>query len=128
MVTSTFANGEENGDSKDKRPHVMPRFMKGNREKNVKIVGQFKSLAEKKDCTTSQLALAWLLKQGDDVIPIPGTKKLAYLEENWAALNVHLTDEDEAEVRQFVEAAEIAGHTLPPAHADYDFRDTAEEV
>jgi aryl-alcohol dehydrogenase-like predicted oxidoreductase len=128
MVTKTFADGKDNGDSIDKRPHVMPRFMKGNREKNVEIIGQFRSLAEKKGCTTSQLALAWLLKQGDDIIPIPGTKQLAYLEENCAAINVHLTDEDVAEVRQFVEAAEIAGHTLPAAYADFDFRNTAEEV
>lgn len=79
MVTSTFANGKAVGDDKDKRPHVMPRFQEANREKNVKIVSEFKAFADKKGCTTAQLALAWLLKQGDDIIPIPGTKKLKYL-------------------------------------------------
>ena len=127
MLTSTFANGEAVGDSKDKRPLVMPRFMEANRDNNIKLVSHFKALADKKGCTTAQLALAWLLKQGDDIIPIPGTKKLKYLEENWAALDVHLTDEDEAEIRQFVETAEIAGHSLPPQFASYNFRDTNEE-
>jgi aryl-alcohol dehydrogenase-like predicted oxidoreductase len=128
MLTSTFASGEPVGDSKDKRPLVMPRFMEANRDKNIKLVGQFKALADKKGCTTSQLAIAWLLKQGDDVIPIPGTKKLKYLEENWGALDVHLTDEDEAEIRHFVETAEIAGHYMPPQFESYTFTDTKEEA
>lgn len=58
-------------------------------------------MADKKGCTTSQLALAWLLKQDDDVIPIPGTKQIKHLEENWAALDVAFTAEDGAEVRDF---------------------------
>ncbi|MCJ1304107.1 hypothetical protein MMC08_006919 [Hypocenomyce scalaris] len=128
MLTSTFARGEAVGDSKDNRPRVMPRFMEANRDKNVKLVIQFKALADKKGCTTAQLAIAWLLKQGDDVIPIPGTKKLKYLEENWGALDVHLTDEDEAEIRHFVETAEIAGHNMPPQFESYTFRDTKEEA
>jgi aryl-alcohol dehydrogenase-like predicted oxidoreductase len=102
--------------------------MEANRDKNVKLVSQFKALAEKRGCTTSQLAIAWLLKQGDDVIPIPGTKKLKYLEENWGSLDVHLTDEDEAEIRHFVETAEIAGHYMPPKFESYTFTDTKEEA
>ena len=128
MVTSTFASGEAVGDSQDKRPHLMPRFMEGNRDKNTKVVGQFKALADRKGCTTSQLALAWLLKQGDDIIPIPGTKQLKYLEENWAALDVHLTDEEGGEIRHFVEMAEVAGNPLPAQFENYNFRDTAEEA
>jgi aryl-alcohol dehydrogenase-like predicted oxidoreductase len=128
MLTSTFASGEAVGDSKDMRPRVMPRFMEANRDKNVKLVSQFKALADKKGCTTSQLAIAWLLKQGDDIVPIPGTKKLKYLEENWGALDVHLTDEDEAEIRHFVETAEIAGHYMPPQFEGYAFTDTKEEA
>ncbi|KAE8446368.1 hypothetical protein EG329_012117 [Mollisiaceae sp. DMI_Dod_QoI] len=128
LLTSTFANNEAIGDSNDKRSYVMPRFMEGNRDKNVKLVQQFKALADKKGCTTSQLAIAWMLKQGDDVFPIPGTKKLKYLEENWGALDVKLTDEDEAEVRSFVEHAEIAGHYMPPSFESYTFTDTQEET
>ena len=128
MLTSTFASGEAQGDSKDKRPQTMDRFMGANKDKNVQLVRQFQAMADKKGCTTAQLALAWLLKQGDDVIPIPGTKKLKYLEENWAALDVHLTDDDEREIRRFVETAEIAGHTMPPQFRGYNFRDTKAEA
>lgn len=127
MITSTFARGEPVGDSKDKRVHVMPRFMEANREKNAEIIGKFKALADKKDCTIPQLAIAWLLKQGDDIFPIPGTKRLKYFEENWGALDVQLTAEDEAEVRHFVETAGIAGHYIPPQFENYAFRDTKEE-
>jgi aryl-alcohol dehydrogenase-like predicted oxidoreductase len=127
LLTSTFANGEDVGDSKDKRPLMQPRFMEGNRDKNVKLVSQFKALADKKGCTTAQLALAWLRKQGDDIIPIPGTKKLKYLEENWASLDVYLTDEDELEIRKFVENAEIAGDALPPQFKGYAYTDTVAE-
>lgn len=73
-LTLTFASLEAVGDGKDKRPIVMPRFMECNRTKNINLVNQSKALAEQKDCTTSQLALAWLLKQGDDVFPIPGLR------------------------------------------------------
>jgi aryl-alcohol dehydrogenase-like predicted oxidoreductase len=79
----------------------------------MKLVNQFKELADKKKCTTAQLSLAWLLKQGEDIIPIPGTKTIKYLDENWGALNVHLTDEEELEIRNFVERAEVAGSSVP---------------
>ena len=127
LLTSTFANGEALGDGKDKRPLVMPRFMEVNRNKNVKVVSQFRGLADRKGCTISQLAIAWLLKQGDDIIPIPGTKKLKYLEENWGALNVVIDTADEAQVRDFVETAEIAGHNMPAQYEHYTFTDTKEE-
>ena len=52
------------------------------------------AFAAKKNCTPGQLTLAWLLAQGDDIIPIPGTKRIKYLEENWGALNVKLSDEE----------------------------------
>ena len=127
LLTSTFSKGEAVGDSTDRRPQVMPRFQEANREQNVKVVAQFKTLADKKGCTITQLALAWLLKQGNDIFPIPGTKKLKYLEENWAALDLSLSDEEEAEIRAFGETAEIAGTSQPSAFADYLYRDTKEE-
>jgi aryl-alcohol dehydrogenase-like predicted oxidoreductase len=101
--------------------------MEQNRATNIKIVNQFKVVADNKGCTITQLALAWLLKQGDDIIPIPGTKKMKYLEENWGVLDVHLTDEDEDEIRKFVESAEIAGGTLPPGFETAHLVDTKEE-
>ncbi|KAH6666353.1 putative aldo-keto reductase [Halenospora varia] len=127
MITSTFANNQPVGDNQDKRPLAMPRFQDGNREKNAKVMAQFTALADKRGCTLAQLAIAWLLKQGNDIIPIPGTKRIKYLEENWKSLEVHLTSEDEAEIRRFVEAAEVSGGPMPPAFEHYVYTDTAEE-
>ena len=127
LLTSTFARGDFVADVKENRPHVIPRFMEANRDKNVEVANQFKTPADKNDCTISELAIAWLLKQGDDILPIPGTEKLKYLEENCGALNVHLTDQEKAEIRHFAEAAEIAGHYVPSSFEIYTFRDTREE-
>jgi aryl-alcohol dehydrogenase-like predicted oxidoreductase len=73
ILTSTFSKGEDVGDSTDQRKKVMPRFLDANKDQNVKVMSDFKVLADKKGCTVSQLALAWLLKQGNDIFPIPGT-------------------------------------------------------
>lgn len=115
-------------DDKDMRTKMMPRFQDGNRERNRELVGQWQAIAKKKRCSATQLALAWLLRQGDDVFPIPGTKKVRYLEENWGALEVRLTDDDVEEIRRFVEGAEVAGHYMPPQFESYIFTDTVEEV
>lgn len=129
MVTSNFADDAvgKTADGTDVRHSTMPRFSEENRETNIKIVQQFRDLATKHGCTTSQLALAWLLKQEDDVIPIPGTKRINYLEENWEARTIQLTDADEKEIRGFLEAAEVAGNTMPPAFENYNYTNTAEE-
>jgi aryl-alcohol dehydrogenase-like predicted oxidoreductase len=106
---------------------IFPRFAGDNLEANAKIVRQFNALAEKKGCTLAQLAIAWLLKQGDDVIPIPGTKRIKYLEENWASLEVQLTNAEEKEIREFVEKAEVAGDRMPEGGAAQCFVDTVGE-
>ena len=113
LLTTAFSSGEYGTDKADMRPAHLPRFKEENRAANMKLVNQFKALAEKKGCTTAQLSLAWLLKQGEDIIPIPGTKTIKYLEENWGALQVHLTDTEELEIREFVENAEVAGGRAP---------------
>ncbi|KAF9769402.1 hypothetical protein IL306_013200 [Fusarium sp. DS 682] len=83
LLTTNFIDGTASGQQEnDIRYQLIPRFMGENREKNIQLVRQFKGLADKKGITTAQLAIAWLLKQGDDVIPIPGTKKIEYFEEN----------------------------------------------
>ena len=128
LLTSTFASGAAVGDGKDMRTKMMPRFQEANRDRNVELVGRWQVIAHKMGCTAAQLALAWMLKQGDDVFPIPGTKKLKYLEENWGALDVRLGDEDVVEIRRFVEAAEVAGHYMPPQFETYIFTDTVEEA
>jgi aryl-alcohol dehydrogenase-like predicted oxidoreductase len=71
-----------------------PRFQGENFEKNIQLVREVEALAQEKGCTTAQLALAWVLAQGEDVVPIPGTKHVRYLDENIGALDVTLTDAD----------------------------------
>jgi aryl-alcohol dehydrogenase-like predicted oxidoreductase len=71
-----------------------PRFQGDNFARNLELVDRVREIADEKGVTASQLALAWVLAQGDDVVPIPGTKRVAYLEENAAAAQVELTDKD----------------------------------
>ena len=71
-----------------------PRFTGENFAKNIALVREVEAMAREKGCTTAQLALAWVLAQGEDVVPIPGTKHVRYLDENIGALEVRLTDED----------------------------------
>ncbi len=68
-----------------------PRFTGGNFEKNIKLVREVEKMAEEKGCTAAQLALAWVLAQGEDVVPIPGTKHVRYLDQNIGALEIKLT-------------------------------------
>ena len=71
-----------------------PRFQGENFKKNIELVGEVEAMAREKGCTAAQLALAWVLAQGEDIVPIPGTKHVRYLDENIAALEVSLTAED----------------------------------
>jgi aryl-alcohol dehydrogenase-like predicted oxidoreductase len=100
------------------------RFSKENFPKNLKLVDGISALARKKGCTAGQLTLAWLMAQGNDIIPIPGTKKVKYLEENMGALNVKLPPEEVKEVRDLVEAAEVHGDRYPSAAMGSLFADT----
>jgi len=75
-----------------------PRFMGENFQRNLDTVRKIEEIAARKGCTPSQLALAWVFAQGDDMAPIPGTKRTKYLKENVASLNVHLTAADLAEI------------------------------
>ena len=72
------------------------------------------------------MTLAWLLAQGDDIIPIPGTKKIKYLEENIGSLDVSLSSEELQEIRQLIEAAEVHGTRYPEATMASLFADTQE--
>jgi aryl-alcohol dehydrogenase-like predicted oxidoreductase len=80
-------------DENDFRRHG-PRFTGDALQQNLKLVAKVEELASEKGCTSGQLALAWVLAQGDDVVPIPGTKRRTYLEENLAAADVELTGDD----------------------------------
>jgi aryl-alcohol dehydrogenase-like predicted oxidoreductase len=98
-------------DEGDFRRHN-PRFHEDNWESNREIVAKVKEIAEEKGCTPAQLALAWVLAQGDDVVPIPGTKRRKYLEENAAAVDIELTEEDLARIDEELPA--VSGERYAP--------------
>jgi len=86
-----------------------PRFMGENFERNLELVERVFEIAAEKDVTPSQLALAWLLRQGDDIVPIPGTKRVRYLEENLAAAAIELTAEELARIEEAAPRGAAAG-------------------
>ncbi len=90
-----------------------PRFQGENFQKNLDLVRNVKELAQEKHCTPSQLALAWVLAQGNDIVPIPGTKRRKYLEENAAAVDVHLTKEDLARINEVFPPDSASGNRYP---------------
>jgi aryl-alcohol dehydrogenase-like predicted oxidoreductase len=99
-----------------------PRFQGENFAKNRALVGQIAAIAQEKGCTPAQLALAWLLAQGDDVVPIPGTKKSARLEENLGALGVRMTTEDVLRVSAACPPGAAAGTRYPEAALKATYR------
>ena len=86
-----------------------PRFQGENFQKNLRLVEKVGALAKQKGCTPGQLALAWVMAQGDDVVPIPGTKRRKYLEENLGALDVRLTPEDLAGIEAVFPKGAVSG-------------------
>ena len=90
-----------------------PRFQGENFQKNLQLVERVQQLATEKGCTPGQLALAWLLAQGRDILPIPGTKRLKYLEENVGAMQVHLSDQDLRRIDDAAPKGAAAGQRYP---------------
>ena len=86
-----------------------PRFTGENFDKNIALVREVEAMAKEKGCTTAQLALAWVLAQGDDIVPIPGTKRRRYLDENIDALDVRLGDEDRRRLDEILPPGAAAG-------------------
>lgn len=105
-----FLSGEfkKPEDIKDNRAN-MPRYQGNNFFKNLELVEKIKAIADKKCCTPSQLAIAWVLAQGEDIITIPGTKRINYLEENIASENVQLTKEDLESIEAVMPAGIVSG-------------------
>jgi len=99
----------------DDRRRDHPRFKDENLARNVELVRRIERIAQEKRCTPAQLALAWLLAQGPDVVPIPGTKRKERLEENLGALNVELSAEDVQRISEAVPAGVAAGARYPEA-------------
>lgn len=93
--------------------HTTPRFQGENFQRNVDLVERVGEIAREKRCTPAQLALAWVLAQGDDIVPIPGTKRRKYLQENIGALDVILTSADLARIEEVAPKHAVAGKRYP---------------
>ena len=122
MITGTIRSPSdfEEGDFRK----FAPRFSEENFPKNLELVDHIGAIAKKKGVTASQLTLAWILAQGQDFIPIPGTTVISRLEENMGALKITLTSEEEKEIRAACENATVHGGRYPEAFAKALFADT----
>jgi len=96
-----------------------PRFKPENFDKNIKLVEQLQELAKGKNCTASQLAIAWVLAQGNDMFPIPGTKRVKYLQENVESVNVKLSKEDLKKIRELLAVFPPSGFRYPDTLSVY---------
>jgi len=113
FLTGRFTSPDD-FEADDFRRHS-PRFQGENFAKNLELVRHVEELARRKGCTASQLALAWVLARGEDVVPIPGTKRRKYLEENLAAADVELTAEDLERIEEIAPVGAAAGTRYPEA-------------
>ena len=107
FLSGRITSPDDFGEDDFRRNH--PRFTGGNFARNLELVERVRDLAERKGATPSQLAIAWVLAQGDDVVPIPGTKRRRYLEENLGALEVELTPADLAAIEEVTPRGSVAG-------------------
>ena len=114
ILSGRVTSPDDFGEDDFRRDH--PRFSGENFDRNLELVGRVKELAAGKGATPSQLAIAWVLAQGDDVVPIPGTKRRRYLEENAGALEVELTGEDLAAIEEVTPRGSAAGARYIPQH------------
>jgi len=95
---------------------ISPRFQGDNFQKNLQLVDRVEKTASEKHCTAAQLALAWVLAQGDDIVPIPGTKRRKYLDEDLAALNIRLSAADLIKIAEIAPLGVAAGPRYPEVH------------
>lgn len=113
FLTGRFRKPEDLDASDTRRNH--PRFQGANFAANLKLVAFLEALASKKGCTASQIALAWLLAQGEDIFPIPGTKRVPYLEQNLGAFEIALEAGEIAEIDRVLPPAAAQGMRYPEA-------------
>jgi aryl-alcohol dehydrogenase-like predicted oxidoreductase len=111
MLTAKIEDPSTLADNDSRRRH--PRYAEGNLAHNVSLVARIEAIAQRKGCTPGQLALAWLLAQGPDLIPIPGTKRKERLVENLGALAVSLSKSDVEEISHAIPAGAAAGTRYP---------------
>ena len=113
LLTGAVENTDSLAESDARRRH--PRFAADNLDHNMTLVQRIQQIARAKHCTPGQLALAWLLAQGEDIVPIPGTKRKERLLENIGALAVDLSDDDLAQISDAIPAGAAAGLRYPEA-------------
>jgi aryl-alcohol dehydrogenase-like predicted oxidoreductase len=113
LLTGVVEDPNKMAETDARRRH--PRFAAENIAANLKLVDSVKAIAARKNCTAGQLVLAWLLAQGNDIVPIPGTKRTARLHENIGALSVRLSAADLAAIEQAVPLGAVAGLRYPEA-------------
>jgi aryl-alcohol dehydrogenase-like predicted oxidoreductase len=111
FLTGRFTSAAAFDESDFRR--YQPRFQDENLGRNLEIVARLEQLAAEQGCTAGQLALAWVLHQGEDVVPIPGTKRRAYLKENLAATEIELSAEDVRRIGDAVPADMVSGTRYP---------------
>jgi aryl-alcohol dehydrogenase-like predicted oxidoreductase len=109
LLTGAITSQESLAEGDSRRSAYFPRFQGEALDANLALVAKIREIAEAKGCTPGQLALAWVLAQGDDVAPIPGTKRVRYLEENVGALEVSLTDDDLRALEEAVPRGAVVG-------------------
>ena len=111
MLTGTIDGFDSLAENDRRKDH--PRFQQGNIETNVNVIAPLKKIAAEKGVTPSQLALAWLLHQGDDIVPIPGTKRKAHILENLAAADIVLSAAEVARIGAAVKPDAVSGTRYP---------------
>lgn len=107
FLASRFKS-DKDFEEKDYRSNS-PRFQGENLKHNVELLEKIEEIAKNKNCTPAQLALAWVLAQGDDIVPIPGTKKIKFVDENAASVNIQLSDDDLNQLNEITSKFEVAG-------------------
>ena len=111
MLTGTIDGFDSLSENDRRKDH--PRFQQGNIETNVAIIQPLKAIADEKGVSTSQLSIAWLLAQGDDIVPIPGSKRRTHLAENIAAVDIELSADDVARIGAAIAPDAISGTRYP---------------
>ena len=114
FLTGAITRASDLGET-DSRAQRYPRFATENFDRNLALVARIRTIADRRGVTPGQLALAWVLAKGRDLVPIPGTKRRRYLEENAAAADIALGPGEVAELEAAVPASEIAGDRYPAA-------------
>jgi aryl-alcohol dehydrogenase-like predicted oxidoreductase len=111
MLTGTIGGLDDLAEGDRRRDH--PRYFEDNIEKNADLVAPLKALAAEKGCSAAQAAVAWLLAQGEDIVPIPGTKRRSHMAENMAAVDIALSPDEVARIGGAIDTAAVSGNRYP---------------